>query len=541
MNVKRFLWIFLGVLTLIRYGLIGGTGLLPEEMYYFQWAENPDWAYYSGGPGVALAIKLGTSLFGETAFGVRFLVPLLGLGASWFLFLLGSKLYNERAGMWAVVLLNLTPIFNAGNVFMGIDILSVFFWSVGLWGVWHIGDSEGKGKTGWWLFVGLVAGLAFLCEYRNGFFVLLVGVWLLVCEIRRKQQSETAQNIPGGLKYWGGFMGMCLVFLIAAAPVFYWLSQHEWVTLSHVRITGLGGGGGVQTGAWAGFVGEHLVWYSPLIFIGVILAVGSIAWGKNKKRGGREYFLLVFGLPWVLFYFILAFNGQGEITQTIPGWISLGILTVGVWEERLARSRRQAAWNIGGGLALSVGAVMTVLLFHTDTLRPTGAFLRYEQDPGGALWGWESATTEVERIRNEFEARMGETVFLIGDSHLTAASIGFYLKEKRPEAPEHPPVYIPESQNIESQFSFWPRYDAFIPTDDPRKLDPFFTEQRAINPFMGRTALFITVQDSEKPTSAIDRGFADWELIAVIEVKRFQISVKTLRVFACYNYQTQPL
>ena len=43
--------------------------------------------------------------------------------------------------------------------------------------------------------------------------------------------------------------------------------------------------------------------------------------------------------------------------------------------------------------------------------------------------------------------------------------LSFYLKDKRIEGPGHPPVYIPESQDIQNEFSFWPRYDEFVEAD----------------------------------------------------------------------------
>ncbi len=60
----------------------------------------------------------------------------------------------------------------------------------------------------------------------------------------------------------------------------------------------------------------------------------------------------------------------------------------------------------------------------------------------------------------------GEPVFLIGNKYQTASMLSFYLKDPRIEDPGHPPVYIPESQDIQNEFSFWPRYDEFVePTD----------------------------------------------------------------------------
>ena len=73
--------------------------------------------------------------------------------------------------------------------------------------------------------------------------------------------------------------------------------------------------------------------------------------------------------------------------------------------------------------------------------------------------GWKTTAQKVEEIRKQFELETGKPAFLIGNSYGTCASLAFYMKDKRSEGPRHPPVYIPESQNLENQFSFWPRYD----------------------------------------------------------------------------------
>ena len=46
-----------------------------------------------------------------------------------------------------------------------------------------------------------------------------------------------------------------------------------------------------------------------------------------------------------------------------------------------------------------------------------------------------------------------------------AAELNFYFHDKRVESPGHPAVYMPESQSLDTQFSFWPRYDQVVLTE----------------------------------------------------------------------------
>ena len=77
----------------VRLLLIGQLELAPDEAYYAQWSEHLDICYYSKGPGVALAIWIGTHLMGMTETGVRLLSPLLGLGTGLLAFFFVRRLY----------------------------------------------------------------------------------------------------------------------------------------------------------------------------------------------------------------------------------------------------------------------------------------------------------------------------------------------------------------------------------------------------------------------------------------------------------------
>src|SRR6478736_8168718 len=113
MKVRFFFLLgFLAILTGIRWFFAANLELSPDESYYYLWTQHLDISYYSKGPGVALAILAGSSLFGPTEFGVRFLSPLLGLGTTIFVYVLAYKLFREKVAFWSVIILNLLPVFN---------------------------------------------------------------------------------------------------------------------------------------------------------------------------------------------------------------------------------------------------------------------------------------------------------------------------------------------------------------------------------------------------------------------------------------------
>ena len=110
---------------------------------------------------------------------------------------------------------------------------------------------------------------------------------------------------------------------------------------------------------------------------------------------------------------------------------------------------------------------------------------RRGRDPSDRLRGWRTLAEAVGKVRSDFEKQTGKTVFLIADERDRASELAFYLPDRRVEGPGHPPVYIPESQDMVNQFSFWPRYDEFVPLPANAARDP----ERSLHRGTGRKSL----------------------------------------------------
>src|SRR6185503_13915419 len=71
------------VLVLLRLVAAWATPLAIDEAYYWMWSKHLAGGYYDHPPMVALLIRFGTLIAGDTEFGVRFISVLLGLPATW--------------------------------------------------------------------------------------------------------------------------------------------------------------------------------------------------------------------------------------------------------------------------------------------------------------------------------------------------------------------------------------------------------------------------------------------------------------------------
>jgi hypothetical protein len=573
MNPRRFLLLFLGTLTVLRLFYAAQTELSPDEAYYFQWSEHLAPSYYSKGPGVALAMWVGTHIFGVSELGIRFLSPLLGFGTSLLLAGLARRLYGESVALWTVLLINCTPIFNVGSLVMTIDPLSIFFWTAALYTCW-LALEKSPAFSLWWPATGALIGCGMLAKYTNAMQLLSI---LLLLAVTPRHRRELVR--PGFLS----MLAMCALFLI---PVIVWNAQHDWITLRHLgERGGLKGTPSFHPGEFLEFFFTHFIVYSFVIF-GAMIWTLPWAWKKARVHF-KPRFLLAFTLPLFGLYFFLSLKQAGEANWTAPATLSLAVLTVVCWHEWMAERSWVAPLAVFG---LAVGAVMSVVAVDTELVRRIGIPLSYKVDPSARLRGWRTAAESVEALREKFEKEHGQRVFLIANNYGTASGLAFYFHDKRREAPGHPPVYCPMSVMPGNQFFFWPRYDALLnytdlardllPTLDATnraaltnalaaldekgtpdeeterrrqflatfkaaapqyEVDESFTEVMGYNPFIGRTALYITDRDERRPAEVLMREFGRWEKIAEIEITRRGLPLRTLRVFACYEYRQPEL
>jgi Dolichyl-phosphate-mannose-protein mannosyltransferase len=525
MSTTRAIWFFVLALTVIRLSMLASKDLEFDEAHYWMWSERLAPAYFSKGPGVAFAIRASTALFGSNEFGVRFFSPLLAAGTSLLLFYFARRLFSVNAGAWLVIALNVTPIFNIGAFLMTIDPLSVFFWTAAMFVFWLA--LERSPQFSWyWGATGLLVGLGFLCKYTNA--LEMISIVLVVALTPRLHQEFKR---PGLYLLLAGF-------IICTIPPIIWNQQHAWVTLNHLRARGgIDQGFGLHPLEPVKFLAEHFLFYSPLLFLGLVLGVVA-SWPRMRQQL-KVLFLWWFGLPVFVFYFLVSINKVAAPNWDALAIVSFALLAIGYWADRIGSDR----WLRGSaGVALALGLLTSILALDSDLLRSAGIRLP-RRDPSDRLRGWRSATAAVENLRHDLEAKLGEKLFLIADDRDRASEISFYLRDKRPEGPGHPPVYLVESQDLVNQFSFWPRYDQFV--DAPRAAPPpgedAYTEEGGINPFAGRSALFVRDGATGGVVHNIRAAFETCEPVATIEVRRFGEHIRSWRVFLCRNYRTLPL
>src|ERR1700712_150226 len=150
-GVLRGLAAAIAVVTLIRLVMAATVPLAPDEAYYWIWSRALAPGYLDHPPMVAIWIRAGTSLLGQTAFGVRLLGPVAAALASWMLFDAARVLFpGTKVGPAAVIMLNASLLLGVGTVIMTPDSPLLFFWTAAFWAAARIaaGGARGGGVGG---------------------------------------------------------------------------------------------------------------------------------------------------------------------------------------------------------------------------------------------------------------------------------------------------------------------------------------------------------------------------------------------------------
>ncbi len=319
--------------------------LIEDEAQYWEWSRRLDWSYYSKGPGVALAIRAATEVFGVSEWAVRFPAALSLLVAS----LAGARLArdvfgNGRAPFFAVAAINLVPVMQATGILMTIDMPYAACWTVAAWMFWRaVERGSGPALAG----AGLALGVGFAFKYTA--LVLLPGLALFAFLARGR-----GARLPGA-GWW--VLGAALVAL-GLVPVAVWNAQHDWPTVKHLM-----GHLGMKGGDRPAFADAARRPYSPLWTLeylgaqaglaGPVLTLALVEFFHARRRRREdasryrgELYLLCCALPVWVMYLLLTFAAPAQQNWPMSAYTTLAVLAAGGIVRGMDDFRaRLAAWR----------------------------------------------------------------------------------------------------------------------------------------------------------------------------------------------------
>src|SRR5450631_889990 len=191
--------------------------LIPEEAYYWNYSRHLDIGYLDHPPMVAWLIKLGTLLFRDTEFGVRFGALCCGTVSSFFIYRLTRNVFGEATALLALAMAQVLPFFFLAGMIMTPDAPLTAAWAAS---VYFLERALIAGRRRAWFWAGLSLGLGLLSKYTIA--MLGAGTFLFMA------------LDPTSRRWFRRFEPYAAVCIAAAvfAPVVVWNAQHEWASFA---------------------------------------------------------------------------------------------------------------------------------------------------------------------------------------------------------------------------------------------------------------------------------------------------------------------
>ncbi|QQS10332.1 MAG: glycosyltransferase family 39 protein [Phycisphaerales bacterium] len=339
--------------------------LAEDEAWYWLWSRHLDWCYTTKGPGIAWAIWLSTHLFGDTAFGVRFLAPIFMSLSAWFAAGLTIDLTrSRRAGFWAAMVMLLSPAFQVLSMVMTIDPPLVACWMGACWSGWRATRGLCRGA---WLALGAAVAIGSL--FKLTMLLVIPGIaacaWMWRHEPSRVVAGRASPGREGQSVLWP--LASVVVALLGLMPMVIWNAREGWPTvhhlLEHLHQPSPTGGKSSFTPQWLlEYVGIQIA--ISLVPLGMIVA----GWGALRDRSREAWrYVLWSVLPLLLGYVPVALVTKTQGNWTIAAHATLAVMA-GVCELGERTGRRAEMARRGVRILLGVGLVVGVLLPRMDVV-----------------------------------------------------------------------------------------------------------------------------------------------------------------------------
>ncbi|HXR06652.1 MAG TPA: glycosyltransferase family 39 protein, partial [Candidatus Acidoferrum sp.] len=435
-------YVVIALLLLARLAFLaaGKTELSEDEAYQWIWSKHLALSYYSKPLLIACAQFLGTHLWGDNEFGVRFFSPLLSAALSLLLLRFLARETGGRTAFFVMAILNVTPLMALGSLLMTIDPLSVLFWTAAMVAGWRA--VQPGGSTRQWLWMGLWMGLGSLSKYTNLFQWVCWGVFVVLWPPARAH-----------LRRRGPWLAL-VIAAVCLLPVVLWNAQRNWITIQHVASDGRLGQPWERTFTLDFLLGETLILH-PFFFLGALWA--AVAFWRTKPRNAFPLFLFSMGAPLFLLYLALSFHSRIELNWIAPSVVPLFCLMAVYWEARWTGLRRVLKPLLGLGIGL--GFLAAILALDANLL--TKILQRTPPpslDPLRRVLGWKELAQIAGQERHDLQTRTGKPVFIIGEHYGFTSEITFYLPEAKRLVSGVPLVFAYASREPRNQFYFWPDY-----------------------------------------------------------------------------------
>lgn len=414
--MKKFFWVILGLITILRLLLIANLGLGDDEVYHWVWSKHLALSYYDHPPLVTYIIWVLTSLFGDTAFLVHLGALLCVTAFSVIIYYWAKEMFSVEEAVWGTLLIIFAPIFFVGGIIIAPDAPLGVFWVLTLWLVWRALKYQ---TPSYWYWAGFCAGLGALSKYNA---LLLPALILLYLIFSREHRFWLNKKEP-----YLAFIIMMVIFL----PVIIWNAQHQWASF-YFQFLGRHHGGFSVT-RFLGFIGTQTAYIFPIAFVLALIGFYKLAKLGFKENQWSSQYLFLTSFPLVALFSLNSFFSP----SFKPHWPAFGYIG-GLLGAAVGLPISQKRKNV-----LTINIVFCILFIGLIVAQVFWQFLPIppDKDLSNDLYGWEELGKEIDVL----EKNLPPDVFLLAERYQTGAPLSFATKQE---------VYVVHPTRI-TAFKFW--------------------------------------------------------------------------------------
>ena len=409
-----------------------GYGYFRDEFYYIACGRHLAWGFVDHGPIVAVQARVGELLFGDSVFAIRIFSAVAGAVMVFLTGVIAWAMDGRRPAqalaMFGVIV---CPQYIGTDGYLSMNSFEPVFWMICALALLMMLRRASERR--WWIVFGVAAGVGLLNKPSMAFFLVAVGVGLLVTSQRKVLFSRWAA------------VGIALLILIAL-PNVVWQVHHHWPTLEFLH---------------NGQIRHKNVALNPLQFllaqVSTMQPVNSLIWitgvvsllRAKSIRDGRWL-----GIGYVVFFVAMAGMHAKDyyLAGIYPAPFAAGAIA---WERKFANSggvvrNRVVAFPVFEGVLLVTSVL--ILPMASPVLRPE-AWIRYtsamhlhgdkmETSATGPLpqfyadrFGWDQLTNDVVSTYRSLSKEDQKQACLVMTNYGEAGALDLLGRKMEPSLP----------------------------------------------------------------------------------------------------------
>ncbi len=277
------------------------TPIHDDEAYYWVYSQSMDWGYFDHPPAVALLVKIGTFLFGDTELGIRFVTVLLSGLIIFFTWKLTSEEIRNKENSFLIffAIIVSIPGFNMYGFITTPDVPLLFSFVLYLLAFQKLINKQSALNSVFWA---ITAAMLIYSKYHGGLIILIS----VIVQPKLLKQWTT---------YFAGFIALLLI-----TPHLYWQYNHDFVSFDYHLFQRTSGVFTIDNPI--GYLGGTVGILNPALF--VLISIITFKFRNLLSDINKLYLRIFWGI--IIFFFLYSFRSRIEAQWVVAALIPMALV-----------------------------------------------------------------------------------------------------------------------------------------------------------------------------------------------------------------------